>query len=135
MWSNRLLTDPWSFLCHGPLHTRARTPCTKLIHVLYLRLYPKKICDRWSSVYRRTVTSYSHRQISHVRNVEPPHITAFQIGLRLRNGDCSLSGPRQAVQLRCDSNNYKMYRYIVYVNIFITVNSRAKRDNSHHSKP
>ena len=28
-----------------------------------------------------------------------------------------------------------MYRYIVYVEIFVTVNCGAERDDGHHSKP
>ena len=51
------------------------------------------------------------------------------------NGDCGLSGAGQAVQLRCDSTVIKMYKYIVYVEIFVNVNCGAGRDDGHHSKP
>ena len=29
----------------------------------------------------------------------------------------------------------KMYKYILYVEIFVIVNCGARRDNGHHSKP
>ena len=49
------------------------------------------------------------------------------------NRDCGLSSAGQAVQLWCGFNSYKNV-YIVYVEIFVTVNCGAGRDDGHRSK-
>ena len=51
------------------------------------------------------------------------------------NGNYGLSGAGQAVQLRMVLTVIKIYRYIVYVEIFVTINCRAGRNDGHHSKP